>query len=216
MWRDILFEIFLVGVTGVSTITFFKYILQIPKVQKYFKKTLIFHPNSLSILRIPLAMLALYLYWKNFIIWALFLYTLSIVLDALDGMIARSCQLETQLGKWLDPFSDKIVYFIPLVFFWAVWKINLYGVLLFIVIDTFGQFSRIILDYFRMETKANIFGKAKTVFIFVWILFLMMVERKTNSYWSFEIYALWIAVILALSSIIFKFIPTAFISKKGS
>jgi phosphatidylglycerophosphate synthase len=80
-----------------------------------------------------------------------------VVSDAVDGIIARNCNLETSTGKWLDPLSDKLVYFIPLLYFGYLGSISLLGVIIFIVIDTFGQFSRILLDYLKWETKANMF-----------------------------------------------------------
>jgi phosphatidylglycerophosphate synthase len=73
--------------------------------------------------------------------------------------------------------ADKIVYFLPLLYFWFVWKINMILLILFIIIDSIGQISRIFLKKMQKETKANIFGKVKTIFVFTFLFYFFLVER---------------------------------------
>lgn len=182
--------------------------------KKYIQSHRIFHPNTISFIRVPIAIWAFVLYFYGYYYSALILYTLAVVSDAIDGIIARNCKLETPLWKSLDPLSDKLVYFIPILYFAFLWKFSLIWAIIFIVIDTLWQFSRIILDKLQMETKANIRGKVKTTFVFLFVFYLMILEwkfwgnRVVNNVW------IWISVILALCSIIFKFIKIPVINQK--
>lgn len=184
------------------------------KGKKYIQSHHIFHPNTISFIRVPVAICAFILYFYGYYYSAIILYTFAVVSDAIDGIIARNCKLETPLWKSLDPLSDKLVYFIPILYFAFLWKFSLIWAIIFIVIDTFWQFSRILLDKLQMETKANIWGKVKTTFVFLFVFYLMILEWKfwgsimTHNFW------IWISIILALFSIIFKFVKSPLISQK--
>jgi CDP-diacylglycerol--glycerol-3-phosphate 3-phosphatidyltransferase len=72
-------------------------------------------PNKLSVLRILLvpAIVATLVYyepqrdWLRLVAFGLFL--LAALSDALDGIIARTTQQESQLGALLDPIADKLL-----------------------------------------------------------------------------------------------------------
>lgn len=73
-------------------------------------------PNKLTILRVllvPVFMLFIMLplpgEWSNIIGAAIFI--LTALTDTLDGMIARSRNLVTDFGKFLDPLADKFMVF---------------------------------------------------------------------------------------------------------
>ncbi|MBE5778922.1 MAG: CDP-alcohol phosphatidyltransferase family protein [Clostridiales bacterium] len=66
-------------------------------------------PNLLSLLRIALIPLILWVYLKkqNALLTALLLL-LSGATDIADGIIARKCNMTSDLGKALDPIADKL------------------------------------------------------------------------------------------------------------
>lgn len=70
-------------------------------------------PNTLTILSFITGVLAAYIYllgtYEAFVFGAFF-FTVSYVLDAADGKLARVKKEETQLGSILDRFRDKIVH----------------------------------------------------------------------------------------------------------
>ena len=41
--------------------------------------------------------------------WALFIFTISMFTDALDGILARRLRQQTRLGTFLDPLADKLL-----------------------------------------------------------------------------------------------------------
>jgi CDP-diacylglycerol--glycerol-3-phosphate 3-phosphatidyltransferase len=65
-------------------------------------------PNLLSISRLVLLPLILFLIATNQIITALVFMVISWITDALDGYIARKTNQVTNIGKVLDHFVDKI------------------------------------------------------------------------------------------------------------
>ncbi|TCS60374.1 CDP-alcohol phosphatidyltransferase family protein [Varunaivibrio sulfuroxidans] len=64
-------------------------------------------PNTISLLRLALVPLVVWLILEN-MIWESFgVFVLAGVSDALDGFIAKQFNMETELGKYLDPLADK-------------------------------------------------------------------------------------------------------------
>jgi CDP-diacylglycerol---glycerol-3-phosphate 3-phosphatidyltransferase len=75
-------------------------------------------PNILTLLRIaiiPFLVLIFYLPTPWGHITAAIIFALACVTDWLDGYLARSMKLSTQLGAFLDPVADKLMVSIALV-----------------------------------------------------------------------------------------------------
>jgi len=122
------------------------------------------HPNSISLIRIPMGLVSVLLLWLEMPSTAILWFAFWMITDLTDGTIARCCDLTTETGKWLDPFSDKCMYF-PVLLYFAIAPVPkglpLLWVLALIVIDSVGQASRL----FSAKKAANYFGKAKTALI---------------------------------------------------
>ena len=123
----------------------------------------ILHPNTISLVRIPMGVLSVVTWllgWQAFsIVW----FAVWMITDLTDGTIARNCDLTTESGKWLDPLSDKCMYFPPLVLFACLGVLDPAWVAAVIVTDAVGQASRLLVK----KKAANLFGKAKTALITV-------------------------------------------------
>ncbi len=70
-------------------------------------------PNALSLFRIALIPIFAVLYLKSeqqpaFLGWAIATLVLSGLTDMFDGLIARTCNQITEIGKILDPIADKL------------------------------------------------------------------------------------------------------------
>jgi phosphatidylglycerophosphatase A len=94
-------------------------------------KPQLLHPNVLSIgrgligLSLPFLILrpSLAGHWL-----ALALFIVGVITDYFDGWVARQYKLESPFGRWIDPFSDKILILGPLAAFamlkfYSIWWI---------------------------------------------------------------------------------------------
>jgi len=66
-------------------------------------------PNILTLLRILLVPLFVYALIYGHSRWALGVFVVAGLTDALDGAIARMCNQQTTLGRYLDPLADKLL-----------------------------------------------------------------------------------------------------------
>ena len=69
-------------------------------------------PNRITLARIcmvPLFVLLMFWNFPGHDIWAAVVFIVAAATDGIDGHIARSRHLITNLGKFLDPLADKIL-----------------------------------------------------------------------------------------------------------
>lgn len=64
-------------------------------------------PNLITLLRIAAVPLNVWLIMEGHLIWAFWVFVAAGISDALDGFIAKQFDLETELGKYMDPIADK-------------------------------------------------------------------------------------------------------------
>jgi cardiolipin synthase len=65
--------------------------------------------NQLTLLRMLLIPAFVLLVVYGYLGWALVVFALAGITDALDGLIARVTHQKTDLGAWLDPAADKLL-----------------------------------------------------------------------------------------------------------
>ena len=143
-------------------------------------------PNKLTVLRIiltPIFMLTLVWNFPFHYGVALIIFIGASITDLLDGKIARKQGLVTDFGKFLDPLADKMLTtaaflgFIALdIGYGAVW-------IAFIVLFREFMVSSIRLIASTSGGKviaANIWGKLKTVFQMVAIIFGLTAKQFTE------------------------------------
>jgi CDP-diacylglycerol--glycerol-3-phosphate 3-phosphatidyltransferase len=66
-------------------------------------------PNALTVSRLALAVCVFGLIEYDAFLWALALFVVAAVTDALDGYFARLLNQDTPLGRQLDPLIDKVI-----------------------------------------------------------------------------------------------------------
>ena len=66
-------------------------------------------PNILTIIRILLIPLFIIFLMKDMFHFALLVFTIAAISDALDGLFARYLDQRTLLGAYLDPLADKLL-----------------------------------------------------------------------------------------------------------
>ena len=66
-------------------------------------------PNVLTLLRVLAAPLLAYFLMRGYYEYALYIFVLAAITDALDGFIARYFNQYTEFGAALDPLADKLI-----------------------------------------------------------------------------------------------------------
>lgn len=135
-------------------------------------------PNKLTIVRILLTPVYLLLFCTESVpynyIFALLVFVVAAVTDALDGRIARKNNIVTNLGKIADPIADKIL---TTAVFLCFMKINLCSIWIVIIILA-REFTvsaiRITSASQGVVVPANIYGKIKTVLQMVVSILVML------------------------------------------
>lgn len=163
------------------------------------------HPNAISRARYPMGFISVLLLYLGFPRLCFLFFTFWMITDITDGDIARKCDLHTQEGESIDPFSDKLMYSPMLAYMaWLGW-LNPVLVGLFLLFDITGQLSR----HFIQIKAANLFGKAKTFLVVV----LLIVVGLEYIYGPLPLLGrtiqplLGICTALAFCSTVFKLIP---------
>ena len=138
-------------------------------------------PNLLSLLRITLAPCFLYFYFSGnggdeylFCAIAGGILVLSGITDWLDGFIARKYNTITELGKFLDPFADKLTQAVVCV------SISLkYPIFAFVLIPFFAkEIASLIAGIIFIKNKINlppskITGKLSTAAFYILTIVLV-------------------------------------------
>ncbi|HCM42115.1 MAG TPA: CDP-diacylglycerol--glycerol-3-phosphate 3-phosphatidyltransferase [Candidatus Omnitrophica bacterium] len=160
-------------------------------------------PNFLSLVRIALVPLFFFLIilpieyslarW-----WALFVYALASLTDALDGYLARRWKQVTIFGETVDPLADKLLVLSGMialhltpqpVFVPPLWVTGL--IILREMVFAGGLITFVVLKK-KMPSSPNFLGKSTTLFQMVFVLSCLM-NLYFSIYISFTTAALTIA-----------------------
>ena len=132
-------------------------------------------PNLITILRfliIPFYTVSLI---RGEFLWALLLFIISALSDILDGYLARKLNQTTELGKVLDPVSDKIIILISLIFFAIKNYLPPVGVIIFLVKEVLMLLVGLYFLFKGIEiTSSRFFGKSATVFTSISVIMILL------------------------------------------
>ncbi len=129
------------------------------------------HPNAISRARYPMGFISVAMLHMGYPRLCFLFFTFWMITDITDGDIARKCDLHTEEGESIDPFSDKLMYCPMLIYMaWRGW-LDPVLVSLFLAFDVTGQISR----RFTKVKAANLFGKAKTFLVVVLLIVVGLV-----------------------------------------
>jgi len=134
--------------------------------------------NQLTILRLLMVPLFIVLIGYNKPLYALIIFFLAGVTDALDGYIARSRNQITKLGKILDPIADKALLVSAFIFIYnsnLEIKFPYWFVVLVISRDIYILLGSAIVYYIKghLEVRPSIFGKATTFFQILTVIIVL-------------------------------------------
>jgi len=97
------------------------------------------------------------------VIISVLLFTIAASTDFFDGYLARKLNQVTDLGKFMDQISDKILITSLFLVFLSLGMINLWLVVVVVVRDIFVSGLRMAAASKGVVIPANYFGKAKTI-----------------------------------------------------
>ena len=136
-------------------------------------------PNLISLLRIFLMPLFLYLIFqpeRSTKFAALIVFSFASLTDFFDGWSARKLKQESELGKFLDPFADKVLVISTLVAFLLIdYLIPLWMIIVIIWRDVLVTVMRYVAVKKGMSIRTSRFGKIKTAFQMISILVIIMI-----------------------------------------
>jgi CDP-diacylglycerol---serine O-phosphatidyltransferase len=166
------------------------------------------HPNSICYWRTVMAVLGFILYFFTpYQSVAIFIFTFAAILDGVDGVVARGCNLGSSWGEWLDPMCDKLTYLPPLIGFAHAGIISIKLVWILVAIEFVGQFfARRILAWIKFSGAANNFGKIKAMICFGLVILCALMEKNPGLI-NIVDEVLMACLILSSASVVFKFIP---------
>ncbi|MBR3421371.1 MAG: CDP-diacylglycerol--glycerol-3-phosphate 3-phosphatidyltransferase [Ruminococcus sp.] len=132
-------------------------------------------PNKLTLLRvflIPFFLVCMYVRFPFHYLAALAIFSAASITDALDGKIARSRNLVTNFGKFLDPLADKVLVLAALAVFVEIPDIRIGAIPLIIISAREFMVSglRLLAANSGVVVAAGIWGKLKTAFTMVAII----------------------------------------------
>jgi len=154
-------------------------------------------PNILSVVRIILAPIFLYMYLQDELVWralSIAVFAGAAVTDFFDGYIARTYNAESKSGIFLDPLADKVLTFAgffclpfldPVLFPW--WAVGL-----IVVRDVAITLLRVFADYQDIDVETRFTAKLKTMLqmIFLYICLLIGVFLQADILFSDHVHAL--------------------------
>jgi len=137
--------------------------------------------NQLTLLRMLLIPAFVVLIIEHELGWALSVFALAGITDALDGIIARRKGEKTTLGAWLDPMADKLMFLSAFVVLTLpnlglANKLPLWLTALVISRDV-GIVATVFIVNFavgRRTFRPSIFGKTATAIYIITISFAML------------------------------------------
>ncbi|NLM77791.1 MAG: CDP-diacylglycerol--glycerol-3-phosphate 3-phosphatidyltransferase [Ruminococcaceae bacterium] len=182
-------------------------------------------PNRLSILRIllippiilfllPLPEQQRFAAWNLFIsqsghLVAFFIFAVASITDLIDGKIARSRNLVTTLGKFLDPIADKMLVVSVLIALVQLGRVHAIVTILIIIREFVITGIRLIAVEQGTVIAADGLGKAKTVTQIIAVLLILaesllirLLEPFVAAGWiiGFNNLILWVSVFLTILS----------------
>lgn len=169
-------------------------------------------PNKLTVARVVLVPFFIFFLLTDIVpmssLWALVVFALASITDALDGHIARSRNLVTNFGKFLDPLADKVLVISALVCFVDMGLAGAVPVIIIIAREFMVSGLRLVTAGEGVVVAAGIWGKLKTAFtmvaIVVILLFAVIFGKDSSSYemWvtAVEQALIWISAALTVIS----------------
>ncbi len=161
-------------------------------------------PNILSVIRILMVPVFVYLFLKDYpdtIFAAVTVFIIAGLTDVLDGYIARKYKYFTKLGLFLDPLADKLLQTSAFVCLYVVKLIPWWVVAVFVFKELMLGIGAALLFKKRNNIeKSNMFGKLSSVLVFAGVIIISLFGDNMSEL------AIDIICLIVLSGVILAFV----------
>ena len=141
------------------------------------KHYLRFIPNLISLVRISLVIPIVLNLLAGKYIFALILFAIASISDAIDGFLARFFKWQTDLGKILDPVADKLLMIGSITALWLNQIVPLSVFVIFVLRDLLILLGAAFEMSITEKTPSpNLIGKITTASQIIYILGLIIFE----------------------------------------
>ena len=172
-------------------------------------------PNLISAVRIILLVPLLLFFRAKMFVPTLLLFLVSAGSDALDGIIARRWNMQSEFGRILDPLADKVTFVTLIVIFSRnVLSVVPLAVLIAaeVILLVMGAYTYMCPQWQKwISLGANIYGKIKTCFetllvllLIIWHFFEVLHSNlEMRNVYLFSVHSvLFLCIIFAIKSIV--------------
>ena len=128
------------------------------------------------------------------------LFIIGSLTDWLDGYLARKYQVESAIGKFMDPIADKILVLGPLTVLLQMGRVDAIMVFLLLGRDIFIGGIRSVAAIDNVIIAAKPFGKWKTALQMLSLPGLLIYSFNDWPLHQWGYYGMWISVVLSLVS----------------
>lgn len=158
-------------------------------------------PNFITTLRILLIPFFIIAVLYGYHLYALGIFIAAALTDALDGFIARTFNMQTKLGTYLDPIADKLLLMSSIVVMAVVGKAPVWLVILIVSRDIIILIGCILIYflYDQLTVRPSILGKATTFFQIVLVL-LVLVAQDMERFIPWIAPAVWLTAAVTIAS----------------
>lgn len=160
-------------------------------------------PNAITLVRIlmiPFIMLFLLLDIPGGNMIATIIFLVASCTDGLDGHYARSLNMVTTLGKFLDPLADKLLIIATMSCLVSLERIGVVAVIIIIARELMVTGLRAIAADAGVVVAASYFGKVKTVSQIIAVTYVLLAGTITVLPLWIGTVLIWIAVVFTLLS----------------
>ena len=119
-------------------------------------------PNILTVFRILLIGLYVYLFMQEQYVLSIATYVVAFLSDVLDGFLARRNNWTSKLGKVLDPLADKLMLVAVLACFFISGYLKLWVLIVIVCVDLIQIVTGGILYLRKIVVYSEWFGKIAT------------------------------------------------------
>lgn len=140
-------------------------------------------PNTLSVMRLLLVPIFVYLFLSDFVTSALIVFILAGATDVLDGYIARKFNCTSTLGKILDPLADKMIQLSAFMCLWSKGYVPFWMPLIYFIKELCTVLGALVIfRKTKFVVKSNIFGKLATVLVFGAVFVIALFSEKLGTF----------------------------------